>query len=264
LPENPQLERPQAQALAAARPHLSVQIGHRIGMLEIDVNFKLTKPWTILFGPSGSGKTTILRAIAGLLRPDRARIVHWPRAESDSAFTLIDTTSGMRSPSHIRGTPLAAQRATLFPHLRVRENLQYGCPGGMQGDRGESLPRLFHIDGLLEKRPAELSGGEGQRVSLARAAMAERKRILLLDEPFTGLDLPLRDSLLANLLVWQEKSGTPILSVTHDVGEAFQVGAEVIKLADGRVVEQGPVEVVLADERAQLLRQLNGAAGSPA
>jgi molybdate transport system ATP-binding protein len=87
--------------------------------------------------------------------------------------------------------------------------------------------------------------------------MAGRKRILLLDEPFTGLELPLRDLLISNFFAWQSKYGTPVLSVTHDVAEAFQLGAEVIKLADGKVVEQGPVDVVLADERARLLAQLN-------
>jgi molybdate transport system ATP-binding protein len=154
--------------------------------------------------------------------------------------------------------------------MSVLENLQYGdgavAAFGKQ-DRPRpliaNLPRLFHVEEVLEKRPAQLSGGEAQRVSLARAAMAGGQRILLLDEPFTGLDLPLRDSLLANLLAWQELFRTPILSVTHDVGETFQLGAEVIKIAEGKVVQQGPVELVLADERAQLLRQLNGVAGTP-
>jgi molybdate transport system ATP-binding protein len=94
--------------------------------------------------------------------------------------------------------------------------------------------------------------------------MARRIHVLLLDEPFTGLDRALRDELITDLLVWQEKSRVPILSVTHDVTEAFQLGAEVIKIAEGHVVQQGPVAEVLAAERERLLEQLNAAKGSPA
>jgi molybdate transport system ATP-binding protein len=273
LPEDVQAEYAQVRTPPTPQPFLSVQLRHRIGAQQIDVDFNVTKQWTILFGPSGSGKTTILRAIAGLLRPDSAHIVSHSQTDSvaESALTLIDTKVGVCLAAYKRGTPLAPQRATLFPHMRVLENLAFGQQRDESPERASSgnalittLPQLFHIDGLLEKRPAELSGGEAQRVSLARAAMAGSQRMLLLDEPFSGLDLPLRDSLIANLLRWQQTSRTPILSVTHDVGEAFQLGAEVIKLADGRVVEQGPVDTVLAEERAQLLRQLNGAAASPA
>ncbi len=254
MPKSSQVETPRIAGSAAPEGHLAVQLRQRLGTLAIDVEFTLSKPWTILFGPSGSGKTTILRAIAGLERSGSARIV----AHSDGrAETLADSKSGVFVPAHQRGTPLASQTPALFPQMTVRENIYFGR-GDVAGADAD-WPKLFHVDELLEKRPAQLSGGEAQRVSLARAAMAHSARILLLDEPFTGLDMPLRESLIANLLEWQRSSGTPILSVTHDVGEAFQLGAEVIKLADGRVVQQGPVEVVLAEERARLLAQLGGA-----
>lgn len=242
-----------------------MQIRHRIGALKVDVDFQLTRPWTILFGPSGAGKTTILRAIAGLLRPDSARIVSYTETGSvgDSPSTLIDTADGICVPAHRRRAVLASQRSIPFPHLSVLENLKYGASSGSDAQAAR-LAKLFHVEDVLGKRPAELSGGEAQRVCLARAAMTGRQRILLLDEPFTGLDRPLRDSLIANLLAWQAESRTPILSVTHDVAEAFQLGAEVIQLAEGRVVDQGPVETVLAEERIQLLRQLIGATQSPA
>jgi molybdate transport system ATP-binding protein len=252
--------------------YLSVQLRHRVGALEIDVDFKLTKPWTILFGPSGSGKTTILRAIAGLLRPDFARIFNHrgPVSSTKEGFAFVASDEGVWRPAHKRGAALAAQRPALFPHISVLENMTYGYRSGGSMEEQEyvdrltaKLPEIFQIEHVLDKRPSELSGGEAQRVNLARAVMAH-KRILLLDEPFTGLDTGLRDLLIANLLAWQERHPTPILSVTHDVAEAFQLGAEVIKIAEGRVVEQGPVEVVLAEERARLLQQLNGTAQSPA
>jgi len=249
-------------------PYLTVQIRHRLGRLKLDVDFALSKPWTVLFGPSGSGKTTILRAIAGLLQPDFAQITSTPGPPSSpgNSFVMIDSASGTFSPAHKRGVILAAQRPTLFPHLTVLENMTYGYRGAANsGERDDlperiaKLPPIFQIEHLLDRRPDQLSGGEVQRVSLARAAMARHKRVLLLDEPFTGLDFPLRDSLIANVIAWQEEYRTPILSVTHDVAEAFQLDAEVIKLAEGHVAEQGPVATVLAGERARLLEQLSPA-----
>jgi molybdate transport system ATP-binding protein len=241
-------------------------VRHSIGTLHIDVSFELTQSWTILFGPSGSGKTTILRAISGIFEPALGTIVSYPRPVAPTGITLIDTENGIRLPPHKRGMVLASQKPTLFPHMTVLENIRFGFPGA--GNPGEqeyldeltaSIPKLFRIDHLLQRRPAQLSGGETQRVHLARATMARRIQVLLLDEPFTGLDRALRDELITDLLVWQEKSRVPILSVTHDVTEAFQLGAEVIKIAEGRVVEQGPVAEVLAGDRERLLEQLRPA-----
>jgi molybdate transport system ATP-binding protein len=237
-----------------ARPHLTVQLRHSIGALNIDVNFQLTQPWTILFGPSGSGKTTILRAIAGLLRPGHAHIA------VDPNFTLVDTEAGVFLPPHKHSIPLAPQQPSLFPHMTVRENLNYGAGRSLDAN----LLSTFRIEHIADKRPADLSGGEAQRATLARAIAATGCRILLLDEPFTGLDLNLRDGLIANLLAWQQRHHTPILSVTHDIAEAFQLNAEVIKLCEGRIVAQGPAASVLAEERARLLQQLNQPAESPA
>jgi molybdate transport system ATP-binding protein len=232
-----------------APAHLSVQLRHRIGALQIDVAFQLTQPWTILFGPSGSGKTTILRAIAGLLRPDHARIA------ADQSLTLADTEAGVFLPPHMRLIPLAPRQPSLFPHMTIRENLNYGKRSSAEAD----LLSDFRIAHIADKRPANLSGGEAQRVTLARTIAATGCRLLLLDEPFTGLDLNLRDDLIANLLAWQQQHRTPILSVTHDIAEAFQLNAEVIKLSEGRITAQGPAATVLAEERARLLTQLNPA-----
>jgi molybdate transport system ATP-binding protein len=155
--------------------------------------------------------------------------------------------------------------------MTVLQNIRFGYPHAASSaeqdhlnELNESVPKLFRIDHLLQRRPAELSGVEAQRVHLARATMARSIRALLLDEPFTGLDRALRDELITDLLVWQEKSQIPILSVTHDVTEAFQLGAEVIKIAEGRVVQQGPVAEVLAGERERLMDQLNPEKKNPA
>ena len=123
-------------------------------------------------------------------------------------------------------------------------------------DREEILA-LFRLTHLRDKLPDALSGGEAQRVNLARAATwTMEDGLLLLDEPFNGMDVVLRDEIICDMQGWLAKRNVCVLSVTHDVAEAFQLGAEVIKIADGKVVAQGPVEVVLAEERERLLRQL--------
>jgi molybdate transport system ATP-binding protein len=242
---------------------LEVRIRHRVGTLAIDVAFALTQPWTILFGPSGSGKSTILRVVAGLTRADSARIVagtgNSASPGSAEGGLLADSGEGRFMAAHTRGIPFAPQTASLFPHLTVLDNVAYGSR--LRGEdlrrRMEATLSLFRVGHVAAKRPAELSGGEAQRVNLARAAAAANaNRLLLLDEPFTGLDLALRSELMQDLRLWAAGERLCVLSVTHDVAEAFQLDAEVIKIADGRVVEQGPVEVVLAEERRRQLEQL--------
>lgn len=227
----------------------------------MDVAFTLTYPWTVLFGPSGSGKTTVLRAIAGFSRPDEAHITYGPEQT-----ILVDTRKGLFVPPHRRPVRSAAQTARLFPHHTVRQNLTYGMGSaartGATSSLVDEITSLFQLEGLAGRRPDGLSGGERQRVSVARAVVAAsayagaEKPLLLLDEPFTGLDTRLRDELLEGLREWLAHWKVPVLSVTHSLGEAFQLGAEVIKIADGRVVRQGPVAVVLAEERRRLLEQL--------
>jgi molybdate transport system ATP-binding protein len=264
----PTAKRGTIQMLKPLVPRHSVRIRHRVGTLEVDVDFTLTARWTVLFGPSGSGKTTILRAIAGLLRPDAARIVGTlgPDTDQETSFTYVDTAAGIFVPAHRRVVRLAAQQPALFPHLTVLENIKYGMNLMVVRDAEEREALARGLRNLLDtygiapsanKLPAALSGGEAQRVNLARAVAASGCRLLMLDEPFSGLDLALRDKLIATLL---ERHASPrtgqVLSVTHDIAEAFQLNAEVIKLHEGRIVQQGPAEVVLADERLRLLAHL--------
>ena len=249
--------------LAAPTAHLSMRMKHRQGALVFDLAFALTEPWTVLFGPSGSGKTTVLRAIAGLMRPQSGRIVLHPRSGAPDDVVL-DSPTKTFVPAHLRRVRFSAQTATLFPHLTVRGNVAYGVRSA--GDEQHVTDKVtdalerFRLGALATKMPAQLSGGERQRVAVARAAVSavavRGGSLLLLDEPFAGLHLRLRDELLIDLREWLGAAGTPVLSVTHDVAEAYRLGAEVIKLADGRVVQQGPVGLVLAPERERLLIQL--------
>lgn len=158
--------------------------------------------------------------------------------------------------------------------MSVRRNLIYGNGDTSKPadatDIAEQLMTSFHLEGLADRMPGQLSGGEQQRALVARAVVAAitfdgpERPLLLLDEPFSGLDIATRDELLVELQAWLTKWKIPVLSVTHDLGEAFQLGAEVIRIAEGRVVQQGQVEVVLAEERSRLLDQLNATRKSPA
>ncbi len=246
---------------------LSVNLRHRQGSLRLHVEFAVTSPWTVLFGPSGSGKSTVLRIVAGFVQPDEGRVVSGPEEQ-----VLVNTADGRCVPPHLRPVRTAGQTARLFPRMRVRENVEYGL--GWQsrgdvhpGDAGEMVDEvlaLFRLSTLGGRMPGELSGGERQRVSVARAVASAvtfdgpGRALLLLDEPFSGLDTVLRDELAIELRGWLARWRTPVLSVSHDVGEAFLLGAQVIRMAEGAIVQQGPAEVVLQGERERLLAGLRG------
>ncbi len=240
---------------------LSVRLRHRQGSLRLDVSFDLSAPWTVLFGPSGSGKSTVLRTIAGFVRPDYCRL----GCGADERV-LVSTADRIFVPAHLRPVRTAGQTARLFPGMKVAENVRYGAGWrSRQRDVSDILDevlRIFRLDALTERRTVELSGGERQRVSVARAVVSAvtfdgpGRALLLLDEPFAGLDAVMRDELAIQLREWLAWRLVPVLSVSHDVGEAFLLEAEVIRIADGRVVEQGAAEVVLAAERERLLAGL--------
>jgi len=238
---------------------LNVKMRHRVGGVALDVEFALTQPWTVLFGPSGSGKTTVLRAIAGFVQPKEGRIAR-------GVEVMMDSATGIFVPPHRRPVRSAAQTAWLFPHKTARWNLVYGNgwttkPGDAM-EVAEEVMSLFRLQRLAERRPLELSGGERQRVSVARAVVSAMtfagpgQALLLLDEPFTGLDALLRDELMKELREWLVRWKVPVLSVSHDTGECYLLGAEVIRMAEGKVVDQGPVERVLAEERQRMLERL--------
>ena len=246
---------------------LTVRIEHRVGAVSLDVQFALAEPWTVLFGPSGSGKTTVLRAIAGFVQPDDGLIARGKRV-------LLDSAAHVFVPPHQRPIRSAGQTARLFPHMPVRSNAVYGSGWSTKPAEAKQVAnevmRLFGLTKLADRMPRDLSGGEKQRASVARAVVSAitfegpGTALLLLDEPFSGLDNAMRDDLLVSLREYLRQWRTPVLSVTHDIGEAFQLGAEVIKIADGRVAQQGPVASVLAGDRERLLEQLNASKESPA
>jgi molybdate transport system ATP-binding protein len=220
-----------------------------LGALTLDIDLALTAPWSILFGPSGSGKSSILRALCGLLPNTHAQLTRHDNGAS------IDLT---QLPPHRRAIAYAPQHSSLFPHLTVRENIAFSSslhspPNPLWTDDALAL---FDLAPLAARSPARLSGGERQRVNLARAFAVPNARLLLLDEPFTGLDRPLRDQLLPRMQHFLAARSIPCLSVTHDIEEALLLNAEVFRIDAGRLLAHGPARTILADERTRLLNTL--------
>jgi len=221
--------------------------------LEIECSF--AAPWTVVFGPSGAGKSTLLRLIAGLDRPDSGRIAIHGQEVTDTK-TGLNLRPGPLATQ--RGVGLVAQQSALFPHLRVASNVGYGVSWkdiNAKVTRIEEMLELVGASHLIRRWPRDLSGGEAQRVSLARA-LAPKPKLLLLDEPLSALDAGARDQLLTRLQTWLTEQKIQTILVTHDAADALATGAEVALLQEGKLAAVGPASQVLAAERERLLARL--------
>ena len=194
----------------------------------------------VLFGPSGAGKSTILRAIAGLIRPRKGRM-------EIAGQVVYDGEEGIWMPAHRRRVGYLTQGHHLFPHLRVDGNIAYGLKGLPREERENRVRywcEALQLEGLEERRPWEMSGGQQQRVALARA-LAPGPSLLLLDEPFSSLDQELRRALQRELREMLGRQGVPVVVVTHDREEALALGDRVQVIDQGRTIAEGlPVEVL--------------------
>jgi molybdate transport system ATP-binding protein len=218
---------------------LAVDIEKRLGALTLGAVFETTGGVTALFGPSGAGKTSLVNMIAGLLRPDRGRIVL-------NGETLFDSATGMDMPAWRRRIGYVFQEGRLFPHLSVKRNLDYGrWMGGHPADPAAfaHVVELLDIRRLLERRPGKLSGGERQRVAVGRALLT-RPRLLLLDEPLASLDAARKADILPYLERLRDEARVPMIYVSHDAGEVKRLATRVVTLADGQVAAIGGVELV--------------------
>lgn len=195
---------------------------------------------TALFGPSGSGKTSCLRCLAGLERPDEGRLEVNGECWQDSA-------RGLFLPPHKRALGYVFQDANLFPHLSVRDNLQFGLKRIGRAERRVALEQavaLLGIGGLLERMPANLSGGERQRVGIARALLCS-PRLLLLDEPLAALDLRRRQEVLPFLERLHRELDIPMIYVSHAPDEVARLADHLVVLEAGRVLASGPLKDTL-------------------
>jgi molybdate transport system ATP-binding protein len=192
-----------------------------------------------LFGASGAGKTTLVNMIAGLIAPDRGRI-----RLDDTA--LFDSAARIDVPAHRRRIGYVFQEGRLFPHLSVRQNLDYGRRmSGRSRDAGEfeRIAALLGITHLLHRRPRMLSGGERQRVAIGRALLM-RPRLLLLDEPLASLDAGHKGEILPYLMRLRDEAAIPMVYVSHSAGELRQIATAVVRLDHGRVAAVGGLDLL--------------------
>ncbi len=214
---------------------LTVDIRLNAGEFALDTAFTSQAGATALLGASGAGKSLTLRAIAGLHTPADGRIVQGER-------TLFSSADRIDLPARRRNVGYLFQDYALFPHLTVTENIAFGLRGQAQGDQRKTVARmvdLLRLRGLEDRRPAGLSGGERQRVALGRA-LAPHPDLLLLDEPFSALDAPTRESLVEEFITLREAIDIPTVLVTHDVGEAYALAEHLVVMGQGSVLQSGP------------------------
>ncbi|MGH9512277.1 MAG: ATP-binding cassette domain-containing protein [Terriglobales bacterium] len=206
----------------------------------LDVRVDIHPGITIIFGPSGAGKTTLLECIAGILTPDSGRV-----AMGEDIF--FESSRKISVDIRKRRIGYVFQDLALFPHLNVQRNVQYGIRNSTAGNREqrtEAILASFKISGLADRKPSEISGGERQRVALARSLVTD-PCVLLLDEPLAALDEPTKLKIIDDLRSWNEVHGVPILYVTHSRQEAFALGVRVLMLEAGKIIADGSPEAVM-------------------
>ena len=233
---------------------LELELSTQLGELALELDLSVARGETLaLAGPSGAGKTSALRAVAGLLRPERGRVrcagEHW-----------LDTSAGVDVPPERRRCGVVFQHYALFPHLTAIDNVAYGLRGPRQSRRARAAELLerFGVAQLGPSRPAALSGGERQRVALARA-LAPEPRALLLDEPLAALDARTRAISARVVQECLAAADVPALLVTHDFMEAALLADRIAVLDGGRVVQAGTAAELSATPGSAFVADFTGA-----
>jgi molybdate transport system ATP-binding protein len=209
--------------------------------------------FTILFGASGAGKSTLLDCVSGLTTPESGRISVGERVLFDS-YSAIDLATAKRRTGYV------FQTLALFPHMTVEQNVGYGLSHLSHSDRAQrvgSILQAFKISHLAERKAREISGGESQRVALART-LVTNPEVLLLDEPLAALDAPTKGHIIDDLREWNRSHRIPILYVTHSREEVFALGERVVVLDAGRIVAEGTPHEVMTAPLQETVAQLIG------
>lgn len=217
---------------------IDLHIQESFGAFGIDIAFKAPAGVTAVFGRSGAGKTTLIRAIAGLERPDAGHV-------RIGGKLLYDENTDV--PVHRRKLGVVFQDGRLFPHMTVARNLAYGG----SHDR-EDVIDLLGLSPLLDRMPRNLSGGEKQRVALGRALMSNPD-MLLLDEPLAALDDQHRSEIISHLEKLRDQIKIPMIYVSHDLAEIARLANTLVVIESGRVVQNGPLSEILSSPSSMQL-----------
>ncbi|HTZ17667.1 MAG TPA: ATP-binding cassette domain-containing protein [Dissulfurispiraceae bacterium] len=226
---------------------LSVSVKKAVKGFTLDVSWQIGNELAVLFGFSGSGKSLTLQLVAGLMKPDSGVI-------KANGTIYFDSERNISATPQQRSLGYVFQDLALFPHMTVKQNILFGAKGVPKRETAERYHEMidaFYINDLEKKRPSEISGGQKQRVAFARALM-RRPDVLLLDEPFSALDTPLRIEMRAFLKDLRKTFQVPVVLVTHDAGEAASLADSIIVYSEGSVIQSGPAGDVFnnpADER---------------
>jgi molybdate transport system ATP-binding protein len=219
---------------------LSVNVLKKVNGFTLEAQWQVDNELAVLFGYSGSGKSLTLHLIAGLMAPDRGKII------SDGQ-TLYDHEERINVSPQKRSFGYVCQNLALFPHMTVKQNIKYGAKGLKRQEQEEGVRELletFYLQDLENKLPGEISGGQKQRVALART-LIRQPQALLLDEPFSALDNPLRLEMRQFLQEIRKKFQVPVILVTHDLQEALSLGDKLIIYVAGKTVQTGTPQEIM-------------------
>jgi molybdate transport system ATP-binding protein len=219
---------------------ISVEIVKQVNGFKLEVDWRIENELAVFFGYSGAGKSLTLQLIAGLLEPDAGRI-------AANNQVLFDSWEQVNVPPQRRHLGYVFQDLAIFPHMTVQQNIAYGAAGLSRVERRHrvvEMLKIFHLEGLADKPPAEISGGQKQRVALARA-LIRRPQALLLDEPFSALDNPLRREMRQHLKKIHAEFQIPVILVTHDLLEAATLAETLFIYHEGKIIQRGsPQEII--------------------
>jgi molybdate transport system ATP-binding protein len=221
---------------------LTVRLKKQVAGFSLDVEWEMDNELLVLFGHSGSGKSMTLQLIAGLADPDEGRVCFGEKV-------LFDNSLKIDLPPQRRSAGYVFQDRVLFPHMTARENIGYGLRNGNQTERDNKIDEMFkllYLEGLENKYPGQISGGEKQRVTLARALIG-RPGVLLLDEPFSALDNALRIEMRDLLREIKRRFNVPIVLVSHDMLEAYSIADKIVLYTQGRVAHIGTPQEIFSN-----------------
>jgi molybdate transport system ATP-binding protein len=206
---------------------------------------------SVLFGFSGSGKSLTLQLVAGLMKPDSGVV-------TVNGTTYFDSDHGINIGPQKRSIGYVFQDLALFPHLTVRQNILFGArgvPGHIKAVRCREMTEAFYLNAIEDRYPSEISGGQKQRVAFARA-LVRRPEVLLLDEPFSSLDTPLRLEMRTFLKDLHREFQIPVIMVTHDAVEAAALADSIVVYSEGSVIERGTATDVFGSPSDERIKRL--------